>query len=192
MKLLLAATLMLTLSAIAIAVPDSQQVGPYNVSFDLNANYRAQYALPIETERANNYQMRLFIDNSTFALIGITDYAEPVDATLKVHKSLMSLKMIGEGLNATNVEDRTIDGKEGFLVTSMPLWTDNPAPSGVYTAMYWLESKNCECGPVSVGNTCVIIASTFPKDVTEGLLSSLHIVKGEVAPASNGQAMPLA
>ena len=125
--------------------------------------------------------MRLFVDNSTFAILGITDYAEPADATLKVHKSLMPLNMIREGLNATNVEDRTIDGKEGFLVTSMPFGTDNPASSVVYTAMYWPDSEKCECGPVSVGNTCVIIASTFPKDVTESMLSSLHIVKGEAA-----------
>ena len=181
MKLLLAATLVLMLSAIAIAVPDSQLVGPYTVSFDLNANYKAQYALPIETKTANTYQMRLFVDNSTFAVIGITDYAEPKDATLKVHKSLMPPNMIKKGLNATNVEDRTIDGKEGFLVTSMPFSTNNPASSGVYTAMYWLDSKNSERGPVSVGNTCVIIASTFPKDVTERLLSSLHIMKGKAA-----------
>ena len=84
------------LSAIAIAVPDSQQLGPYTVSFDLNANYQAQNAQPIETETANAYQMRLFVDNSTFAVIGITEYAEPTDATLQVHKSLMPMNMIIE------------------------------------------------------------------------------------------------
>ena len=68
MKLLLAATIVLMLSAIAIAVPDSQQLGPYAVSFDLNANYQVQNAQPIETETANAYQMGLFVDNSTFAV----------------------------------------------------------------------------------------------------------------------------
>ena len=96
MKLLLAATIVLMLSAIAIAVPDSQQLGPYTVSFDLNANYQAQIAQPIETETANAYQMRLFVDNSTFAVIGITEYAEPTDATLKVHKSLLPMSMMLE------------------------------------------------------------------------------------------------
>ena len=51
----------------------------------------------------------------------------------------------------------------------------------VYRAMYWLDSQGCECGPVSVGKTSVIITSTFPQDVTESLLSSLQIVKGEAA-----------
>jgi hypothetical protein len=198
MKLLLAATIVLMLSAIAIAVPDSQQLGPYTVSFDLNANYQAQNAQPVETEMANAYQMRLFVDNSSFAVIGVTEYAEPTDATLQVHKSLMPMNMIiREGLNATNVEDMTIDGKEGFLVTSAPFEVNVGAPSMVYRAMYWLDSQGCECGPVSVGTTSVIITSTFPQDVTEGLLSSLRVVKGEaMAPAQSaptaqdGQVLP--
>ena len=193
MKLLLAATIVLMLSATAIAVPDSQQLGPYAVSFDLNANYQAQNAQPVETETANAYQMRLFVDNSTFAVIGITEYAELTDATMQVHKSLMPMNMIiREGLNATNVEDRTIDGKEGFLVTSAPFEDNVGAPSSVYRAMYWLDSQDCECGPVSVGQTSVIITSTFPQDITESLLSSLQVVKGEAmasaqpAPATQG------
>jgi hypothetical protein len=198
MKLLLAATIVLMLSAIAIAVPDSQQLGPYAVSFDLNANYQPQIAQPVETEMANAYQMRLFVDNSTFAVIGVTEYAEPTDATLQVHKSLMPMNMIiREGLNATNVEDMTIDGKEAFLVTSSPFEVNVGAPSMVYRAMYWLDSQGCECGPVSVGTTSVIITSTFPQDVTAGLLSSLRVVKGEaMAPAQSapmaqgGQVLP--
>jgi hypothetical protein len=181
MKLLLAATIVLMLSAIAIAVPDSQQLGPYAVSFDLNANYQPQIGQKIETETANAYQMRLFVDNSTYAAIGITEYAEPTDATLMVFKSMLPMSMMLQGLNVTNVEDMTIDGKEGFLVSSTPLEANVGAPSAVYRAMYWLDSQGCECGPVSVGKTSVVITSTYPLDVTEGLLSSLQIVKGEAS-----------
>jgi len=184
----------LMLSSMAIAMPDSQQLGPYTVSFDLNANYEAQNAQPVETEAANAYQMRLFVDNSTFAVIGITEYADLTDTTMQVHKSLMPMNMIiREGLNATNVEDMTIDGKEGFLVTSMPFEAIAGAPSTVYRAMYWLDSQGCECGPVSVGQTSVLVTSTFPLDVTEGLLSSLQVVKGEAAApamAQGGQILP--
>lgn len=197
MKLLLAATLVLMLSAMASAVPDSQQLGPYAVSFDLNANYQVQNAQPIESETANAYQMGLFVDNSTYASIGITEYAEPTDATLMVFKSMLPMSMMLQGLNVTNVEDMTIDGKEGFLVTSAPLEAVAGAPSTVYRAMYWLDSQNCECGPVSVGQTSVIITSTFPQDVTESLLSSLQVVKGEAAASTqaasstqSGQILP--
>ncbi|MEI6104652.1 MAG: hypothetical protein WCP70_11980 [Methanothrix sp.] len=197
MKLLLAATIVLMLSAIAIAVPDNQQLGPYAVSFDLNANYQPQIGQPIETETSNAYQMRLFVDNSTFAAIGITEYAEPTDSTLMVFKSMLPMSMMLQGLNVTNVEDMTIDGKEGFLVTSNPLEAIAGAPSSVYRAMYWLDSQGCECGPLSVGKTSVVITSTFPQDVTESLLSSLQIVKGEAAASAQpapttqgGQVMP--
>ena len=191
MKILLAATIVLMLSAIAIAVPDNQQLGPYAVSFDLNANYQVQNAEPIETETANAYQMGLFVDNSTYASIGITEYVEPTDATLMVFKSMLPMSMMLQGLNVTNVEDRTIDGKEGFLVSSTPLEASVGAPSMVYRAMYWLDSQGCECGPVSLGKTSVVVTSTYPLDVTESLLSSLQIVKGEAAAsAQGGQVMP--
>jgi len=195
MKLLLAATMMLMLSAIAMAVPDSQQLGPYTVSFDLDANYQVQIAQPIENEKVSAYRMGLIVDNSTLAIIDIAEYAELEDATLKAHKNLLGLSMLREGLNATNVEDLMIGGKEGFMVTSEPFEAVAGAPSQVYRAMYWLDSQDCECGPVSVGKTSVVITSTYPLDVTQGLLSSLQIVKGQVAAmaapsAQGGQILP--
>ncbi len=192
-KLPLSAVLVLILSATAFAVPDSQKLGPYTVSFDIDTDYQAQVAQPVESEKANVTQMRLFVDNSTFAVIGITEYAELTDATMQVYKSIVPMNMIVlEGLNATNVEDRIIDGKEGLLVTSVPFEIENAIPSVVYRAMYWLDSKSCECGPLSAGKTNVMITSTFSKDLTESLISSLHIVKGETiqAPAPSGQAAP--
>jgi hypothetical protein len=195
MKLLLAATLMLMLSAIAMAVPDSQQLGPYTVSFDLDANYQVQIAQPIENEKVSAYRMGLIVDNSTLSIIDIAEYAELEDATLKAHKNLLGLSMLREGLNATNVDDLTIDGKEGFMVTSEPFEAVAGAPSQVYRAMYWLDSQDCECGPVSVGKTSVVITSTYPLGITQSLLSSLQIVKGEVATmaapsAQGGQILP--
>lgn len=173
------------LSAIAIAMPDSQQLGPYTVSFDINTNYKAQIAPPIEVENANAYEIGLFVDNSTFAVIDITEFAELTDTNLQVSKTLMPLNMIiKEGLNANNVEDKAIDGKEGFLVTSVPFKMDNATSGVVYRAMYWLDSEKCECGPVSVGTTNVVVTSTLSQDVTDSLLSSLHIVKGEIAAQS--------
>lgn len=190
MKLLLAATLVLVLSAIAIAVPDSQQLGPYSVSFDLNANYQPQIAPPMETETANTYQMRLFVDNSTYSVVGITEYAELEDATPEVLKTIMGMNMLLSGFNASIPEDRKIDGKDGFLIPSVPFQVDNNGPSMLYRALYWLDSEKCECGPIYVGKTSVVVTSTFSQDVTESLLSSLHILKGEAAaPEAGGQVL---
>jgi len=195
MKLLLAATMMLMLSAVAMAMPGIQQLGPYAVSFDLNANYQVQIAQPVQNEQVNAYRMGLIVDNSTLAIIDIAEYAELEDATLKVHKNLLGLSMMREGLNATNVEDVTIDGKEGFMVTSEPFEAVAGAPSTVYRAMYWMDSQDCECGPVSVGKTSVVVTSTYPLEVTQGLLSSLKIVQGQAATtaapaAQGGQILP--
>lgn len=192
MKLLLAATLVLMLSSMALAAQDSQELGPYAVSFDLNANYQVQFGQPMQSEIANAYSMRLFVDNSTAAVIGITEYAQPTDATLKVHESMMAMSMLmREGLNVTSVEDMSIDGMNGFLFASEPIEAVAGASGTVYKAMYWLDSQDCECGPVSVGTTSVIVTSSFPLDVTQSLLSSLHVVKGESATsAQGGQVLP--
>jgi hypothetical protein len=196
-KLLIAAALVLMLSAAALAVPDSKQVGPYTVSFDMNAQYLPQIGEPMETEAANAYSIRLFQDNSTFSIIGITEYAQPTDATLRVHEKLMAMSMaLYEGLNVTAMDEKSIDGKNGFIFTSEPFQDVPDAPSAVYKALYWLDSQDCECGPVSVGTTSVTITSTYPLDVTNGLLSSLHIEKGmaatqpEAQPQTGGQILP--
>lgn len=175
------------LSAAALAVPDSKQVGPYTVSFDMNAQYQPQIGEPMETEAANVYNLALFVDNSTGASIAITEYAQPTDATLQVLKSLNAMSMMLRGLNTTNMEDMAIDGKEGFLLTTEPFEDVPDAPSAVYKALYWLDSQDCECGPVSVGTTSVMITSTYPLDVTNGLLSSLHVEKGMAAAQPDAQ-----
>lgn len=165
----------------AMATPDSQQVGPYTVSFDLNSNYQVQIDEPMESDVGTVYSMALFVDNSTGASIAIADYAQPTDATLNMHKTLNTMSMMLQGLNSTNVEDMTIDGKDGFLITAEPFEAAADAPSNVYKAAYWLDGTECECGPVSAGTTSVTVTSTYPLDVTEGLLSSLSVVKGEAS-----------
>jgi len=191
MKLILAAAMMLMLATVAVAQSDSQQLGPYAASFDLNANYQVQTAPPAEMENAKAYQIGLFVDNSTYATIGITEYSGLTDSTLMVFKSILPMSMMLQGLNVTDVEDTTIGGNEGILVTSEPFEAVAGAPSKVYKAMYWLDSQGCECGPVSLGTTSVVITSTYPLDITQGLLSSLQIVKGQAAPsAQDGQVLP--
>jgi len=183
---------MLMISAVAMAEPDSQQVGPYTVSFDLDADYQAQIAEPMESEEGNAYSMALVLDNSTGASIVITENPDQIDATLDVYKRLMFFELIlSRGLNTTNIKDIEIDGREGFLLTAEPIEASEGAPNEFYRAMYWLDSE--DFGPVSAGTTSVTITSTYPLDVTEGLLSSLSVVKGEassMATATDGQDFP--
>lgn len=85
--------------------------------------------------------------------------------------------MITRGINATGPMNQTIDGKSGFLVSGAP-FAGSSLPAGLkfYQAQYWLDSKQCECGPVFVGRTSVDITSTYPQDVTMNLLKSINVV----------------
>jgi hypothetical protein len=180
-KLLSAAVLVLLLSSLALAAPESKELGPYTIKFDLNSdkNYSIEPREPITSEAGDLYRMVIIKDNSTFAMIDIAEYSEPTDSTLLMHKTLVPMNMVlREGLNVTNVEDKQVDGKDGFVVTAMPFVANGEQPNfDVYRAMYWLDDQKCECGPVSVGKTSVIVSSTYPQDITQNLLDSLHIEK---------------
>ena len=138
---------MLMLSSLAVAAPDSSQLGPYAVSFDLNTDiqYEVQSAQPIENELATVYQMRIFTDNSTSAGISVIENKDLSDATLIMHKNLMAMEMTLRGLNVTSVDDMTIDGKAGFMATSVPIATEQAVPTDtkIYRGLYWLDSEEC-------------------------------------------------
>ncbi|MDM7940761.1 MAG: hypothetical protein QUS07_10545 [Methanothrix sp.] len=72
--------------------------------------------------------------------------------------------------NITLATDMVIDGIPAYGLAGQDStnWT-------YYTAYYWLDSKECECGPVSVGTTNVIIISSYPLELTGNLLDTLHI-----------------
>ena len=101
--------------------------------------------------------------------------------------------------NTTSVVDKIIGGKEGFLISGVPIPENTMAPADarLFNALYWMDSQGCECGPVSVGTTSVDVISSYSEDITESLLSSLQIVKGEAAAsaqpaptAQGGQVLP--
>jgi hypothetical protein len=194
-KTLLAATVVLMLSAMALAAPESSQLGPYSVSFDLNTDLSHQLLVmePIQEQAVTVYGMQIFTDNTTKARLLISEYKSPIDSTLGLYKQLTAMSIALSGFNTTSVEDKMIGGKKGFLIGSVP-YPDNtmaPADAILFNALYWMDSQDCECGPVSVGTTSVDITSSYPQDVTESLLSSLQIVKGEAsAPAQGGQVLP--
>jgi len=204
-KLLIAIASMLMLSSLALAVPENSQLGPYAVSFDMNTDLQHELKVmePIQTPAAEiygipsatNYGMQIFTDNSTNAVLSIKEIATPIDSTLGPYKQMLLLQAALNYFNVTNVADRTIDGNDGFLLTSEPIPENTAVPAEVrlYRASYWMDSTECDCGPVSVGTIRVDITSSYPLDVTESLLSSLQLVKGQAAAmpsASDSMDMP--
>jgi hypothetical protein len=167
---------MLMLSCSALAAVETQQLGPYNVTFDMKTDMKYQLVPETAAEApfANAYPLLITTDNLTGARIFITEYKNLTDATMGMAKNIVRLTTLLRGFNVTSVDDMTLDGHPGFLVSGSN--TAGPSEMKFYEAMYWLDSLSCECGPVSVGKVNVDITSSYPQDVTEGLLSSIRVV----------------
>jgi len=182
------------LSSLAISAPESRQLGDYAVTFDLNTNlnYEVTVLEPAVTESVTITPLQISTDNTTGATVIISEYNEPIDATLMPQKQISVLTAALNLYNVTSVDDITVDGKEGFMVSAVPASFNTMVPADLtrYEAVYWLDSEKCECGPVSVGTTSVTITSTYPEDVTMNLINSLQIVKSGAAAASGVQIEP--
>ena len=155
-KLLIAIASVLMLSSLALAVPESSQLGPYAVSFDMNTDSQPELRVmePLQTPAADifgipsatNYGMQIFTDNDTNAVVTIKEYASPIDSTLGPYEQMLLLQAALNYFNVTNVEDRTIDGNDGFLLTSEPVPENTAVPADVrlYRASYWMDSTGCD------------------------------------------------
>ena len=175
MRLTLALIIMLMSTFMASGVPENKTLGPYNVSFDLNttANYSIIYAKPVETPDSSTYMLLIKTNNSTLANVAIVQFANRTDSTLSFGRLLAERSLIKNGFNRNMSSlDTEIDGKKGFIYAGI-----NSKKLILFMIGYWLDSKDCDCGPVSVGNTKVEVISSYPPALTWNLLSSLHIEK---------------
>jgi hypothetical protein len=183
-RLSIAAILMLMLSSATLAAPEMHQLGPYSVSFNMNTDmsYQIQTEDPAVYPFVTIYPLVIKTDNTTGASISITQYNNLTSSILGVNVEIAALRMALRGINVTAPEKMVIDNRNGFLLSGMPFTGMGNATSGFmfYQAQYWLDSKDCECGPVSVGTVLVNIASTYPQNVTESLLSSIHVAAGQM------------
>src|SRR5664279_2331558 len=175
MKISIAAILLLLLSSAALAAPEAHQLGPYTVSFNLNTSlsYQIQTQNPMVYPSATIYPLVISTNNTTGASISIIQYNNLTISTLGVNEEIAGLRMALRGINVTAPEKMTIDKMNGFRLSGMSFagMGNGSSRSMFYQAQYWLDSKDCTCGPVSVGTVLVNIASTYPENVTESLLS---------------------
>ncbi len=185
-RLLALCLVMLMFPSLTFAAQESHQLGPYKVDFNVNTNamYQVQTPPPVSSATVTAYPLVISTDNKTGASLSLIQYNKPAISTLDINEEILALRMALSGINATSIQPMTIDGKDGFLITGMPIGlanapSDSNVPSALYQGGYWLDSKNCECGPVSVGTTMVQITSTYPQDVTRDLINSIHVATGK-------------
>jgi hypothetical protein len=162
-----------------------------------NSQHQLIVGQPMQTPTATIYGLQIFTDNTTKAVLVVSQYTNATDSTLGLYKQLSAMDIALNLFNVTSVADRTIDGKDGYVLSSEPISQNTRVPVGtkLFRASYWMDSTKCPCGPVSVGTTSIDITSSYPQDATENLLNSLHVVKGQAtsaapAAASGSQDMP--
>jgi hypothetical protein len=159
----------------AIAKPETNTIGPYKVSFDLNTtfNHTVKLAQPIDSPSAVLYNLFITTGNYTLAQLSIIESKNLTDSTLPTDKYINELNMIIKGyFKNISLADTEIDGKKGFIYTGL-----NTKNMRLFQASYWLDRKDCECGPVSIGTTQVAVTSAYPLNVTLDLIKTLHIEK---------------
>jgi hypothetical protein len=174
-RLLLALFVVVMLAAAASAVPENATTGPYMVSFDLNEtlNYKVESVDPIEAEIRTAYPLAIVVNNSPEVQITIFEYNDLVDSTPDLWQTINSQGLALIGLrNISLAPEMVIDGVPAYGLSAI-----DAANGTLYASYYWLDSNECECGPVSLGKTNVVITSTLPLNITGQLLDTLHVEK---------------
>jgi len=185
------------LSTVALAAPESYQLGEYVVSFDLNsdATYNIQTVDPIEGSDSTIYPLLIVTDNNTGASITITENKGLQDSSMKLNREVAALRLIlYKGINVTESNEVAIDGADGFVLSGLPIPGSDLPQMPYYYASYWLDSSECgNCESLSAATTNVGITSTYSEGVTQSLLNSIHIEKGQTTAAQatqGGQVLP--
>jgi len=170
---------MAMLSFSASAATENATTGPYVVSFDLNSSskYSIQSGMPVKEDIRTAYPLLISINNSTEVQITIFEYNGLVDSTPDLWQTINSQGLARLGLkNITLAAEMVIDGMPAYGLSGK-----DDVNKTLYSAYYWLDSNDCECGPVSVGKTNIVITSTLPLDVTGDLLDTMHVSKAMAA-----------
>ena len=186
MRLVLALVIMLMLTSAASAIAEKASTGPFSVSFDLNTsmNYSVKEEPVIAVPAYSINKLLILTNNSSGAEIGITEYSNLTDSSLLISRNYEALRMASVSAYYRNISsiDLMIDRKEGFAVSGV-----NSLGQRLIYAFYWLDSKSCECGPVSVGTISVGVTSTYPLNVTKNLINTLHIERNGAKRPSLGK-----
>ncbi len=162
-----AALIILVLSIPALSVLESQKCGPYLVSFNLTTNERLNVSQlkPIYYNKNVQYGLRLSNQNGDeCGLIGICTFYQPAPSYVSLDHLASFVESSYKNLSYQNLarNQRTIDGRSGFLVTG----TDSSGHLK-WIVGYWIIDGSTE---VEMQGNC----SWEMKDVT-AILDSVHI-----------------
>lgn len=177
--------LLLCLVQPAFAVHESGQVGPYNVTFDMNTtlNYKVivypsssgQTSMGIDFVRYN-----MTIDSEDYAAwLVFTRYEEPMVANITANEYIVYNALIDSGADVPNLYQVQIDGQPavvGNFRFERQFLGEGRYQEGdlVVAAAYSPDARLYEDGSYRGRNDCRII-STYPWEIVRDLLNTLHV-----------------
>lgn len=165
MKILISMLILLTLVVPSVSIPESVQMGGYNLSFDIGQN-ALNISLPTEisTETLdgtplNQSSVTITGNDKCIMVIGVGKSSRMATSDIK-HEMKEMLKNTVK--TEAPVYDRTIDGHDGAISNF-----EGPDDSNWYSAM-WLMNNT----------TGVFVMSSYPWDEgTLSFLKTIHIEK---------------
>ncbi len=180
MKLLLAFTALIILTALAFADPDEISAGPYNVSFDLDTEMEYNVTLhpEVEDNESSWYHIDIMFEDGSEAAIGVTTYKEwqPADFPCVYWENmyLQAAKAAGEIQNGS-ASEATIDGNAGYIIHQEILMPDTGKVVNSAIAEYWLDAEEIEGYGLLAAKTQVEMISLLPENLTEDLIGTIHV-----------------
>jgi hypothetical protein len=180
MKLILAISVFLILSALALAGPEEISAGPYNISFDLNTttDYNLTLYPVVEDNDSSLYRLSIGLDDGTMADIGVVEnkdwqYGE-YPCTFWQGMYLSAAKVSGEIQNGS-VSEATIDGREGLVIRQEIFNQSQARTINSTIARYWLDAEEIEGYGLMAAKTEVQMISILPENLTDDLLNTIHV-----------------
>lgn len=169
------------LPSLVLASPETSQLGPYHISFDMNPDIQhylwSEEPIQVESPSATIYDLHIITDNKSYAVLNIINSELPTDSYTDTDKNVEALRILASYPNVTSIEqyDRIIDGKNGFI-TSISKNNNLTNNNMILGASYWLDNRDVLCcNPLSFGWSKVELTSFYSMEITESILSSLHV-----------------
>jgi hypothetical protein len=167
-------TLILVLAAAADAIPEAVQLGPYNLSFDLNTSMSYQVAVEkpvmavgMGNNMGNTYGLSVKGNDSLISIF-ITGNQDLRHANYLANRAVVEGFLVDAKCTNINITDEVIDNHVAALGGGL-------MPSGkvIFAASYSPDATSVNDG--YMGKTICRLFSTFPLEETRELLRSIHV-----------------
>lgn len=169
----------ITISQSASSEPVVRELGPYNISFDLNTSmpYTVVVDEPVRSIQKGRsyitYGLSVRGDDSSIWIF-VTDYVgieygkKLVEVPLDNDWKIVNDFLTEQGCSNINITETVIDGTVGalgggILPSDRVIFCASYAPEGVFVQGRHLVTTNCR------------LFSTFPADETASLLGTIHV-----------------